>query len=166
MLEKLLPDERRDSVYELDLEGLWNRGVRGIIFDLDNTLGPWGFSELDGQVLRFLQSVKTQGFRLGFLSNHEGDGRQRLLASLDGQPVVFKAGKPCAAGFRRLLQRMDLPPKQVAMIGDQIFTDVFGAKRLGLYTILVRPVDPTREDIFVRFRRFLERIVLHWQRKA
>ncbi len=163
MIGVLLPDEQRDSVYELDLEGLWNRGVRGIIFDLDNTLGPWGFSELDGQVLRFLRSVKTRGFQVGFLSNHEGDGRQRLLASLDGQPVVFSAGKPCASGFRRLLQRMNLSPKQVAMIGDQIFTDIFGAKRLGLYTILVRPVDPAREDAWVRFRRFLERIILRWQ---
>jgi len=164
MIEKLLPDERRDSVHQLDLEGLWDRGKRGIIFDLDNTLGPWGFAELDGQALHLLARVKALGFRVGFLSNHQGKGREALFEILDGNLMVFQARKPRLAGFRCLLQKLNLAPHEVAMVGDQLFTDVWGAKRLGLYTILVRPVAPEREGPFVRFRRFLERLILRWHR--
>ncbi|OGF53389.1 MAG: hypothetical protein A2Z21_06995 [Candidatus Fraserbacteria bacterium RBG_16_55_9] len=162
MLRKLLPDERRDSVYQLDLEALWARGARGIIFDFDNTLGPWGFAQLDEQALRWLKTVQTRGFRVGFLSNHRGEGREGLLASLDGHPVVFNAGKPRPSGYRSLLEKLDLPLRQVIMVGDQIFTDIWGAKRLGLYTVLVRPVAPEREGPFVRVRRLLERLLLRW----
>lgn len=166
MIERFLPDERRDSVYEVDLQALWDRGVRGIIFDLDNTLGPWGFTNLDGQALRLLQTVKARGFRLGFLSNHEGNGRETLLPSLDGNPIVFDARKPARAGFEKLLERLQLTPKEAAMVGDQLFTDVWGAKRLGLYTILVQPVAPEREGPFVRLRRWLERLILRFWAKV
>ena len=162
MIERFLPGERRDSVYEVDLEELWDRGMRGIIFDLDNTLGPWGFSNLDGQALRLLQTVKKRGFRVGFLSNHQGNGRETLLPSLDGDPIVFDARKPRIAGFQQLLERLQLVPHEVAMVGDQLFTDVWGANRLGIYTILVRPVAPEREGPPVRFRRWLERLILRF----
>lgn len=157
LLKKLLPDERLDSVYDLDLGRLRALGIRGIIFDLDNTLGPWGFRELDERTREWLQSVEAEGFRLAFLSNDGGKGR---LKDLTGYPVLFDAGKPRSAGFRRLLEEMGLPPHEVAMVGDQLFTDVLGAKRLGLHAILVRPVAPSREGPSVRFRRRLERLIL------
>jgi len=160
MMRKLLPDERHDSVYDLDFEKLWARGVRGIIFDLDNTLGPWGFARWEERALVWLGAVKARGFRVGFLSNHEGEGRERLLESLDGNPIVFDARKPRLAGFRRVLEKLNLPPSEVVMVGDQLFTDVWGAKRLGLYCILVRPVAPEREGPLVRLRRWLERFIL------
>ncbi len=160
----LLPDEQRDSVYELDLDGLWTRGIRGIIFDLDNTLGPWGFPKLDGEVRRWLKGVEARGFRIGFLSNHEGDGREELWVSLNRHPVVFRAAKPRLGGYRRMLEGMGLPPEAVAMVGDQLFTDILGAKRLGLYAILVRPVAPEREEGFARLRRWLERQILRLAR--
>ena len=162
MFRVLLPHERRGSVYQLDLEALWARGVRGIIFDFDNTLGPWGFERLDGQALRWLKTIQEHGFRVGFLSNHEGDRRKELLDSLDGHPVVFDAGKPRPSGYRSLLSKLGLPPHQVVMVGDQIFTDIWGAKRLGIYTVLVRPVSPEREGLIVRLRRLLERLILRW----
>jgi HAD superfamily phosphatase (TIGR01668 family) len=160
MIRNLFPDEQLDSVYDLDLERLWTRGVRGIIFDLDNTLGPWGFERLDESALRWLQTIKERGFRLGFLSNHGGNGREELFESLNGHPVVFNAGKPRRAGYRRVLERLKLSPREVIMVGDQLFTDIWGAKRLGLHTILVQPVAPEREGPLVGFRRWLERVLL------
>jgi hypothetical protein len=157
LLKKLLPDERLDSVYDLDFERLRALGIRGIIFDLDNTLGPWGFRELDERTREWLKRVEAEGFRSAFLSNDGGEGR---LVDLTGYPVLFDAGKPRSAGFRRLLGEIGLPPHEVAMVGDQLFTDVLGAKRLGLYAILVRPVAPSREGPSVRFRRRLERLIL------
>jgi len=162
LARRLLPDERLPSVFALDPKRLRARGIEGIVFDLDNTLGPWGFEQLDERTLQFLESLKAEGFALGFLSNHEGDGREALLERLRGCPVLFNAGKPRRRGFRRVLQALGLPPERAAMVGDQLFTDVLGAKRLGMYTIWVRPVAPDREDLSVRIRRFLERRLWGW----
>ena len=162
LARRLLPDERLPSVFDLDPKRLRALGIEGIVFDLDNTLGPWGFQRLDERTLRFLESLRQEGFRLGFLSNHEGDGREALLARLGGCPVLFNAGKPRRRGFQTILEMLDLPPTRVAMVGDQLFTDVLGAKRVGMYTVWVDPVAPDREDLSVRIRRFLERLL--WNR--
>lgn len=157
MWAKILPDERLDSIHKLDLEGLWACGIRGIIFDLDNTLGPQGFAHLDRRTLEFLEAVKARGFLIGFLSNNEGEGREGIPKEY---PIVFRAGKPRVAGFREMLGKLRLSPRAVAMVGDQLFTDIWGAKRVGLYTILVLPVAPDHEGPFMRLRRWLERQIL------
>ncbi len=158
LARRLLPDERLPSVFELDPKRLRARGIEGIVFDLDNTLGPWGFQRLDERTLGFLESLRQEGFRLGFLSNHEGDGREELSACLgERYPVLFQAGKPRRRGFQTIVKRLGLPPAQVAMVGDQLFTDVLGAKRMGMYTVWVRPVAPELEEPSVRVRRAMER---------
>ncbi len=162
LARRLLPDERLPSVFDLDAGRLRARGIEGIVFDLDNTLGPWGFQRLDERTLRFLESLRREGFRLGFLSNHEGDGREELRARLGDCPMLFNAGKPRKRGFQKILALLDLPPERVAMVGDQLFTDVWGAKRMGMYTIWVHPVAPDREELSVRVRRFLERQLWRW----
>jgi len=160
LASKLLPDEQLGSVFDLDPEGLRVCGIRGIIFDLDNTLGAWGFEHIDERTLRWLRELQEQGFRIGFLSNHQGGGRQRLRERLKGHPVVFSAGKPRRRGFRQVLDELGLAPHEVAMVGDQLFTDIWGAKRLGLYTVLVKPVAPEDEGVLTRLRRWLERMIL------
>jgi hypothetical protein len=160
MFSKLLPDEQLESVFELDLEGLWARGVRGIIFDLDNTLGAWGFERMDEQTIKWLAAIQERGFKIGFLSNHQGKGRERLFEHLS-HPVVFSAKKPRRGGFRQILRELGLAPHEAAMVGDQLFTDVWGAKRLGLYTILVKPVALDDEGPITRLRRWLERRIIH-----
>ncbi len=162
LLAKLLPDEQLNSIYELDAQKLRARGIRGIIFDLDNTLGPWGFTQLDERMRRWLRELEAQGFRLGFVSNDGGRGREALRAALNGHPVVFQARKPGTQGLRRVLEELSLPPSQVAMIGDQIFTDVLAAKRLGLYAILVQPIADDPRDVSLKLRRLLERLILRW----
>lgn len=166
LARRLLPDEWLPSVFDLDVKRLRALGIEGIVFDLDNTLGPWGFRRLDERTLQFLESLRAKGFALGFLSNHEGDGREALLERLRGCPVLFHAGKPRRRGFQKISAMLGLPPRRVAMVGDQLFTDVLGAKRLGMYTIWVRPVAPDREELSVRIRRFLERRLWAWLRPA
>lgn len=160
MLPLLRPDQRVDSIFRLDTRALRGRGIRGIIFDLDSTLGPWGFAQFDPQVLRFLRDLDSQGFSLGFLSNHGGQGREALRASLDGRPLLFKARKPQRAGFVRLLNAMKLSAPEVAVVGDQLFTDIWGAKRLGLFAVLVPSVDLSCEPRLMGVRRRIEQIAL------
>jgi len=155
----MLPDERLNSIFELDPQRLKELGLRGIIFDLDNTLGRRGARELEERVLGLLSRLEKEGFQIGILSNNEGAERERLLAKLDGYPVYLNAQKPRRRGFRYLLREMDLGPEEVAMVGDTLFTDVWGAKRLGIYAILVRPVDP-REPWLIRLGRLAARLFL------
>lgn len=158
LLERLLPDEELDSVFALDPERLRKLGKRGIIFDLDNTLGRRGSAELEERVLRLLSELEGAGFRIGVLSN-SSLVRRRIEEKLKGHPVHFNARKPRRGGFRRMLAAMGLKPKDVVMVGDQLFTDVWGAKRLGIYSILVRPLDP-HEPWHIRLGRGLARFIL------
>lgn len=158
-----LPDEELNSIFELDPARLKGLRKRGIIFDLDNTLGRRGAGELEGRVLELLSKLEQEGFLIGVLSNNEGAQRERLLAKLDGYPIYFKAKKPRRGGFRRLLREMDLRPEEAVMVGDTLFTDIWGAKRLGIYAILVSPVDP-QEPLMIRFGRWAARGLLAFRR--
>ena len=160
MITRFVPHQHLTSVFELNLDELREQGIRGLIFDLDNTLGAWGFKTWDEHILAWLGEVETLGFRLAFLSNDEGIDRDAVRTELNGHPLRFNAGKPSAAGFREMLAALDLAASEVAMIGDQIFTDVLGARRVGLYTVLVRPFDPDTETSATRVRRWLERGIL------
>lgn len=160
MIPRLLPHQHVRSVFELDLAELRAQGIRGLIFDLDNTLGAWGFTQWDERVLRWLGEVQSAGFEMAFLSNDEGIDRDAVRAGLDGHPLRFDAGKPGTRGFRESLKALEMDAAEVAMIGDQIFTDVLGARRVGLYTVLVRPFDPETETSSTRVRRWLERQIL------
>jgi hypothetical protein len=165
MIERFLPDERHRSIFTIDYESLWRRGRRGLIFDLDNTLGPQDFAGLDERVWELIAGLRGQGFRVGLVSNHRGQGRDWIQQRLDGVPVCFSAKKPLRSGIRRVLQALELHPAQTAMIGDQLFTDIWGAKRCGLYTILVEPLDPSPERLWTRGRRWLERKILQRSRR-
>lgn len=158
-----LPDEELDSIFELDPARLNSLRKKGIIFDLDNTLGKRGARDLEEQVLELLSELEQEGFLIGVLSNNEGTERERLLAKLDSYPIYFNAQKPRRGGFRRLLQEMGVRPQEVVMVGDTLFTDIWGAKRLGIYAILVRPVDP-REPLMIRLGRLIARILLAFRR--
>ncbi len=135
-------------------------GVRGVIFDLDNTLCPWHVDGLEPSVLELLRQVRQQGFKVLVLSNGRLRRRRHLLGQLRELqvPVMWPAGKPCVRGFRRALAMMELGPSQVVMVGDQVFTDVLGAKRAGMRVVLVHPVGP-REQLLTRILRRLERRV-------
>lgn len=160
----MFPDEQLDSIFELDPQRLKELGKRGIIFDLDNTLGRRRARELEERVLELLSRLEEEGFQIGILSNNEGTERERLLAKLDGYPVYLNAQKPRRRGFRQLLGKMDLQPEEVAMVGDTLFTDIWGAKRLGIYAILVRPFD-SHEPFFIKIGRLAARLFLALRRR-
>lgn len=159
---RIFPDEELASVFELEPSRLKGAGKRGIIFDLDNTLGRRGMRELERPVTELLLRLEEEGFLIGILSNDEGSGR---LGKLDGYPIYFDAMKPRRRGFRQLLGEMNLRPEEVVMVGDNLFTDIWGAKRLGIYAILVKPVDP-RQPPWIRLVRLGARIILSFRRLA
>lgn len=145
------------SVHDIDLDRLAARGIRGIIVDVDNTLVAWGGKEPPREIVDWFDRVRTRGFSVCLLSN-AGERRVTAFATALGVPAVPGAAKPRRRGFLAALRLLGTEPVATAVIGDQIFTDVWGGNRLGLFTILVTPVS-RREFIGTRFVRLLERVV-------
>ncbi len=158
MKHRLAPGKRIDTVFSLDLEELRKLGIRGIIFDIDNTLESHR-TALPGEKIRtFLSCVQSSGFSVCLISNGKKERVNRFNQPL-GLPAIGKAQKPRKKNLRRAMQFLNTLPKETAMVGDQIFTDVYGGNRMGFYTVLVRPIEQI-ENKFFYIKRFFERLIL------
>ncbi|HHW73441.1 MAG TPA: YqeG family HAD IIIA-type phosphatase [Firmicutes bacterium] len=157
-MKLFVPDAVVPSVVDLDLADLKRRGIAGLLIDIDNTLVPWGNPQMDERLAEWIGRAKAAGFKICLVSNALPE-RSAAFAQLLDIPAVGRAMKPLSRAFRRGMDRLGLPRKQVAVVGDQLFTDVFGGNRLGLFTILVNPLS-TEELGTTKVMRRLERRVL------
>lgn len=158
MYKRLCPDLRVASIYEIDLEKLWARGIRGVLFDLDNTLIEWDNNHPAPEMMKWIREVRKRGFQVCLLSNNSVDRVQEIALRLE-VPFFAPARKPFLRVFRQALGSMGLSPEATAMVGDQMFTDILGGNRLGMYTIWVHPLS-SKEFIGTRVTRLLEKAVL------
>ncbi len=157
MLEIFYPENEAESAYGIDYEGLYQKGCRGIIFDIDNTLVPHG-APADERSVALFAKLRDLGFSTVLLSNNK-EPRVKGFAGEVGSRYIFKAGKPGRAGYMKAMELMETRPETTLFVGDQLFTDIWGAKRAGIVTYLVRPIHP-KEEIQIVLKRQLERIVL------
>lgn len=157
-MQALCPDEAHSRLVDIDLDGLLQKGIRALILDLDNTLVKWHEAEVPAEVDHWVDQAKARGFRLCIASNALPE-RVKLIAGRLGIPYVSGALKPRRTPFRKALMRMDVVSQETAVVGDQIFTDVLGGNRLGLYTILTRPLS-RKEFPTTRMLRGLENWVI------
>lgn len=162
MFETFYPGNYVDSAYEIPYEKLYERGYRGIIFDVDNTLVPHG-APADARAIELFERLRAIGFSTCILSNNK-EPRVSSFADKVGSPYIFKGGKPSRKGYERAMERMKTDRDTTLFVGDQLFTDVWGANRTGLYSILVKPINP-KEEIQIVLKRYLEAIVLAFYRK-
>ncbi len=132
-------------------------GIQGFLFDLDNTLLAHYDEVIRSDVVEWLETAAERGFKLAMVTNAIPERALPLAAGLN-MPCVYRARKPLRRGIRAGIRVLDLPPEQVAMVGDQLFTDVWAGRRVGTYTIWVRPENP-EEPITTAFKRPLEWIV-------
>ncbi|MBA1336985.1 MAG: hypothetical protein HPY66_3421 [Firmicutes bacterium] len=158
MLERLAPDEYVKSIFDIDLDVLKEKGIRGLIIDVDNTLVSWETKTADRRILDWFFVLETKGFRACILSNNTKDRVVKFTEQIR-IPAVYRAAKPRKKAFLKAMRAMGTGDKETAVIGDQIFTDVYGGKRLKLYTILVMPV-AEREFFTTRFARKVERKII------
>ena len=147
-----------DHVTEITPNFLRTRGLRGIILDLDNTLVAYGSYERDHAMQAWVSALLKSGVRLYLLSNARRS-RVRFWSGHFGFAGKGLASKPIPRGFRKALRHIGLPPGEVAMVGDQLFTDVLGGNLAGMFTILVRPLAENSLPHTKLARRF-ERLVL------
>lgn len=162
MFKQFYPDDWYASSWIVDYESLARAGYQGIIFDIDNTLALHGEPPLQ-ETYELFARLRELGFTTCLLSNNK-EPRVRAFAELVDSPYIFKADKPSRKGYERAMERMGTNRKNTVFIGDRLFTDVFGARRTGLRSILVEPIDP-HEEIQIVLKRYLEKIVLFFYKK-
>lgn len=159
MFKRLIPDQIVNTVYDIDLNELQARGVRGIITDLDNTLVSAKTPLATPKLVAWLNVVKDLGFQVIILSNNNSV-RVKKFADPLGIPYIPAARKPTSRAFSEAIRQLGLQPEQAVVVGDQLMTDVLGGRRAGLHTILVTPIARSEEGLGTRINRVIERIAL------
>ena len=129
-----------DSIYDIAPQALRSAGVRLVLCDLDNTLTPYEESLPSPALQAWKKELEAAGILLYVVSNSRKSRRCPDFCKALGVPYVRHAGKPSRRGFRQALQDTGLSAQQAVMVGDQIFTDVWGANRAGIRSILVKPL--------------------------
>lgn len=160
----LYPDLFVNSLLDIPLATLREKQIQAFILDLDNTVTEWNSHILKEEVSRWFEKIRAEGFQACILSNN-GEERVIKIARLLDIPYVHRAQKPRRSGFVRALALMGVNASQTAVVGDQIFTDIWGGNRAGLYTILVEPL-AWREFMGTKISRMLEYFVLRKIKKA
>lgn len=162
MFSCFFPDECVESTYRINFEKLYEEGYRGLIFDIDNTLVPHG-APADERAIALFRRLKAIGFSCCLLSNNQFE----RVDSFNRKVQVYfieDAHKPSTKNYEKAMKLMHTDKSNTIFIGDQLFTDVFGAKRTGIRNILVQPIHP-KEEIQIVLKRYLEKIVLFFYKR-
>lgn len=163
LFERFYPDEYLDSAYAIDFESLYSRGYRGVIFDIDNTLVPHG-APADKRSIALFARLRKIGFKSLLLSNNK-EPRVKMFNDKVHSRYIYKAGKPSTKNYFKAMELMGTTPETTMFVGDQLFTDVWGAKKAGIRTWLVKPIHP-KEEIQIILKRRLEWIVLFFYKRS
>ena len=166
MCHSLIPDVYIRNVHQIDIQKLQTeKGIKGIIIDLDNTLVPWGKKHLDNKTVSWINRVKDSELKICIVSN-SNSSHVSEMGKIFGIPFYSSRYKPLKGPFLEAMKIMNTDHSNTAVIGDQIFTDVYGGKRLGLFTILVFPIKK-QDALGTRLiYRKLERIIMSCWFKA
>ena len=161
MKKRLQPDYLANAVEDIDLDGWWAEGVRGLILDVDDTLTRHNSPVMSAEVRAWLAEAQQKGFLCYLVSNNAFPEHIEAVSQRVGIPAIARARKPRRAGFDWALEQSGLAPDQVVAIGDRILTDVWGGRRAGMKTCLVKPVS----KVLSRRKRWLyalEKNLSHW----
>jgi len=159
MSSVLFPDKEYNSIHDIPFKELYDQGYRGIILDIDNTVVEHG-APADEKAIEFFNKLRSLGFKTYILSNNK-EQRASGFAQAVGSPFIARANKPLPGNYRFAAQEMGCTAENTIFIGDQIFTDISGAKLAGIKAFLVKPIyrDP---EIQIVIKRFFEKIVLYF----
>ena len=162
MFDRFFPDDYKMSTYVIPFEKLYEEGFRGVIFDIDNTLVPHG-APADDRAKKLFARLKKIGFSSCLISNNQ-EARVKIFNEEIQTNYIYNAHKPSTKNYKKAMEIMGTDDSNTLFVGDQLFTDVWGAKRSGIRNILVKPIHP-KEEIQIVLKRYLEKIVLHFYKK-
>ena len=162
ILERFYPKEWVESTYKIDWEAWSRKGIAGVIFDIDNTLVPHDAPADDRARALFLR-LRKLGMKTCLLSNNKEPRVASFGKEVDSL-YIYKSGKPGTKNYKKAMELMGTNSKNTLFVGDQLFTDVYGANRAGIYGILVKPMNP-KEEIQLLLKRDLEAVVLYYYKR-
>ncbi len=162
MFRSFFPDAYLDSAYVIDYEKLYKEGYRGLLFDIDNTIVPHG-APADERAKQLFQRLRDIGFRYCFVSNNQKPRVEPFARAVEGA-FIENAHKPAVKNYKKACRMIGTDLDRTIFVGDQLFTDIYGAKRAGIRTVLVKPIHP-KEEIQIVLKRYLEKIVLYFYQK-
>ncbi len=163
MLKQFLPNQHVKSILDIQPSVLKEKGIKGIITDLDNTLVEWDRPLATPLVSEWFEKMKQQNIKVTIVSNNN-ENRVKVFSDPLQIPFVYRARKPMTHAFLRAAKQMGLQKEETVVIGDQLLTDILGGNRSGFKTILVVPVSQS-DGLATQFNRFVERRMLNWFRK-
>ena len=163
MLQVFYPNAYMDSVHCIDFKHYRDMGYKGIIFDIDNTLVCHGAPATE-EIIAFISDLRKLGYEIMVMSNNKEPRVKTFADAAGGIGYIYKANKPAKASYLRCMDKMQTDVNTTLFIGDQLFTDIWGAKRCGIFSILVKPIDK-KEEIQIVIKRYFEKIVLHFYLK-
>jgi len=155
-MHNFYPDRFFDKKEDIPFEEYYEQGFRGVIFDIDNTLVPHD-APADESAIAFIQKLKKMGYQICLLSNND-EKRVSSFNELLQVHYIHKANKPFRSGYERAMQLLETDLEHTIFVGDQIFTDVWGARRIGMFSILLDPINP-KEEIQIILKRIPEKFI-------
>lgn len=144
---------------------LKDEGIKALVIDLDNTLVPWNVANAPDEVKKWLTMMQDSGLKITIFSNNNIHRVSKFAEPLE-IPFIHRARKPLTFSFHRVARKMNVSPGELAVVGDQLLTDVLGGNLFGAYTILVVPIVKSDAPV-TKFNRFVEnRIMESFYRKG
>ena len=155
---KIYPKQYYKKVTDITLNFLKENNIQGLILDVDNTLLDFDLKIIDG-LESWHKELRNNNIKMVILSNSNKTEKVKMVADLMEIPYIKFATKPLKRGFKKAQQLLDIPNENIAVVGDQIFTDVIGANRSNMFSILVEPL--AEKDLFLtKIKRPLENLVI------
>jgi HAD superfamily phosphatase (TIGR01668 family) len=155
MKKLLTPVAYINSIFDITPQMLKNKGIYGLILDIDNTLVATHIKKADEKAISFIRSLKENGIKAVIVSNGKKKRVEYFCQPLDIK-FLYKAHKPLRGALNKAIEMMGLSNDKVAILGDQLFTDVLGGNLIGIHSILVKPID-LEEPFFIKLKRILEK---------
>lgn len=158
LYQKCIPSDYVTSIFDIDYKQLQKQGIKSLFFDLDNTIIAYDETELSEKHIAFFNKLKKE-FKLVIISN---SGYQRVSKALHQLDVfyVYHSAKPTKIGLKKALNMVQTKKDETILIGDQLMTDVLGASRFGITSILVKAVKRKSDRLMTRINRLFEKAVL------
>ena len=155
MKDFLTPDYMFATFAEVTPAFLQSIGVRCLLIDIDNTLAPYEEPDPDERILGWFKALEEHGIRAALVSNNHAPRVERFNKPL-GLIAYPNSGKPSRKTLERAMRELGATHAETAMLGDQLLTDCFAGKHIGLRSIIVPPIKD-KTNLFFRSKRFLER---------
>ena len=161
---KTWPPRRYEvSTYVIPFDYYHAQGMQGVIFDIDNTLVPHD-APADERAKNLFSHLRALGMDTCLLSNNKEPRVAAFAEAVGGSNYIYKGGKPGVKNYKKAMELMGTSLNSTIFVGDQLFTDVYGAKRTGIRSFLVKPINP-KEEIQIVLKRYPEALILFFYRR-